>query len=205
MVQRDEGMHIPAKGNVVNEDNWDAAWDSGDDSPQTSTKSTSPPPPIKRHRSSIDEERKVSETTPSAVPTPLEDEDDGADAWGWGDEDAAEPEEPLVPEPTPPTSDSLTGEVREMIIKERYHTSSMPQPVFQTMTSIYEDAARLTQPEYVLIENKKEISIDLQISRNTDSPITPAAPGLFTVAILILAMYRAISPTYYNNDENGNL
>lgn len=149
MVQRDEGMHIPAKGNVVNEDNWDAAWDSGNDSPQPSTKSTSPPP-IRRHRSSIDEERKVSETTPSAVPTPLEDEeDDAADAWGWGEEDAAEPES--LPEPTPPTSDSLTGEVREMIIKERYYTSSMPQPVFQTMTSIYEDAARLTQPEYVLI------------------------------------------------------
>ncbi|CAG8957033.1 hypothetical protein HYFRA_00012514 [Hymenoscyphus fraxineus] len=206
MVQRDEGMHIPAKGNVVNDD-WDAAWDSGDDEhPKGSPKSTSPPP-LKRHRSSIDEERKVSETTPAAIPTALEeeDEDDGADAWGWGDEDTTEPEpqEPSLPEPTPPSSESLTGEVREMIIKERYYTSSMPQPVFQTMTAIYEDAARLTRPEYV--QMVYEESGLLTTTRNADSPITPAAPGLFTVAILILAMYRAISPTYYNNHDDGNM
>lgn len=36
-------------------------------------------------------------------------------------------------------------------------------------------------------------------------PVTTAAPGLFALPALVLALYRAISPCYYANDPSGNM
>jgi centromere/kinetochore protein ZW10 len=83
--------------------------------------------------------------------------DDAADAWGWGDDDAAEPVE-SEPEPAyvavdqkqPLVAKRLAPEVREMTISEKYWTTSLPQPVYKTVTTIYEEGAKLTQPEFVV-------------------------------------------------------
>jgi hypothetical protein len=73
MVARDEGLHIAATGNVVTQD-WDAAWDSDDQ------QETIVPPGV--NRTSLEEERKLSEVTTS-ITSPTTDAD-AADAWGWG-------------------------------------------------------------------------------------------------------------------------
>lgn len=84
--------------------------------------------------------------------------DDAADAWGWGDDDVAEPDTETRPSNVPVTENlppiaqplALAPEVREMIISEKYWTTSLPQPVFNTVTTIYEEGAKLTRPEFVL-------------------------------------------------------
>ncbi|KAF4626360.1 hypothetical protein G7Y89_g11800 [Cudoniella acicularis] len=195
MVPRDEGFHITATGTMVTDD-WDAAWDSGED--DTSTKAP-PKRPSLPNKNSTEEARRVSQTVSAgSLTATIEDEDDGADAWGWGDEDATETS-PIDDEPNilpgvaaPATNDSseqqsLVGDAREMTLSEKYWTSSMPQSVLATVVGIYNDGAILTQPE------------------NEQIPVTPAAPGLFSLPILILAMYRAVSPSYYANEPCGNM
>jgi centromere/kinetochore protein ZW10 len=150
MVPRDEGSHLSETGNITTEDGWDAAWDSGD---ENSKANPDPDLTLRRHRSSLDEERAVVE---SSLPVPADvtedDPDDGADAWGWGEDDgegadtASAPTNPeLTPNITPPPSEAVSNQLREITIAEKYWTSSMPQPVLQTVVRMYEDAATLTQ------------------------------------------------------------
>ncbi|KAE9366406.1 centromere/kinetochore protein-like protein zw10 [Stipitochalara longipes BDJ] len=179
MVAREEKENIITTGTAVTQD-WDAAWESDGEAKEDSSDG--------RNRHSVDEERKVSE-----VFTPSPDEvDDAADAWGWGDDEAAEPEPESGPtylpvKKPPPVTQNLAPEVREMIISEKYWTTSLPQPVYKTVTTIYEEGAQLTQPE------------------TSHVPISPAAPGLFSLPTLILAMYRSVSPLYYTDEPGGNM
>ncbi|PMD34525.1 centromere/kinetochore protein-like protein zw10 [Hyaloscypha variabilis F] len=179
MVAREEKENIITTGTAVTQD-WDAAWESDGEAKEDNSSEA-------RNRHSLDEERKASEVfTPEEV-------DDAADAWGWGDDDAADPE----PEPRPANvpgdeklsavTQNLAPEVREMIISEKYWTTSLPKPVYQTVTTIYEEGAKLTQPE------------------TSQIPISPAAPGLFSLPTLILAMYRSVSPLYYTDEPGGNM
>ncbi|KAM6486824.1 hypothetical protein HDV62DRAFT_351826 [Trichoderma sp. SZMC 28011] len=117
------------------------------------------------------------------------DEDDGADAWGWGDDgDAPGPEAHAVPAPAPKTKPSKAKEeTRELVFKETYSISSMPEPVLELIYSILEDGAALTKDgdEYSLL--------------------TATAPGLFSLPTFVLALFRAISPQYYSSDAGGNM
>ena len=36
-------------------------------------------------------------------------------------------------------------------------------------------------------------------------PVAAAAPGLFSLPTLILAMYRAVGPSYYTTNPSGNI
>lgn len=116
-------------------------------------------------------------------------EDDGADAWGWGDDgDAPEPAANAVSAPAPKTKLSKAKEeTRELIFKETYSISSMPEPVLELIFSILEDGAALTKDgdEYSLL--------------------TATAPGLFSLPTFVLALFRAISPQYYSSDAGGNM
>lgn len=40
---------------------------------------------------------------------------------------------------------------------------------------------------------------------NEQNPVTAAAVGLFALPTLVLAMYRAVSPYYYNMAPGGNM
>ena len=150
MVEREESSHLSAAGNITAEDGWDAAWDSENENDKTTDQ---PPATMRRHRSSLDEERAIVE---SPLPVPVDhiddNEDGGADEWGWGDEDNGEGNNAsadINPEPTPAMtpepSVGANGHLREVTIVEKYWTSSMPQPVLQTVIGMYEDAASLTQ------------------------------------------------------------
>jgi len=184
MVAREEGKQIATTGNLVNQD-WDAAWDSDEDEKQEEI-------PTGANRASLDEQRRHSQLSPApnSAQTPTTDnDDDGADAWGWGDDDGAEISPVLEHSNAdrPQIDRAVTPEMREVTLSEPYWTSSMPKPLFQTITDIYGDGADLTK--------KGSESI----------PVTAAAVGLFSLPTLVLAMYRAVSPYYYSHDPSGNM
>ncbi|KAF8850831.1 hypothetical protein BDZ45DRAFT_184064 [Acephala macrosclerotiorum] len=194
MVARDDGHHIATTSNTIN-DEWDAGWDDDEPEPEESEPNGHGNGHVK-NRSSFDEERRVSEITTPPIEA-ADNEDDAADAWGWGDDDAAEDAAPdpvaalTAAQTSTPIAPSLprriTPETREMTLSEKYWTSSLPQPVYKTVVQIYNDGAQLTKPESEHI------------------PVAPAAPGLFALPTLILAMYRAISPYYYTSYPGGNM
>jgi protein transport protein DSL1/ZW10 len=129
------------------------------------------------NRHSFEEAQRVSE-----VDTPSPDEDVDDDAWGWGNDDIEPVAEISEPEPT-----TTTPETRQLTLSEKYWTSSLPQAVLDAVVGIYNDGAKLTHPE----------------SENV--PVTLAAPGLFGLPTLILALYRATSPHYYTKEPGGNM
>ncbi|EGX89647.1 hypothetical protein CCM_07899 [Cordyceps militaris CM01] len=142
------------------------------------------------------EEEPSAEVAQETEDTPMQD-DDGADAWAsWG-EIAEDNQEATTPEPaqaskaTPakaaPRPRPQADETRELILKETYSISSMPEPVLQLVFSILEDGMALTKEggEYSLVAG-------------TDA-------GLFGLPTLALALFRAISPHYYSLVMGGNM
>ncbi|PTB69462.1 hypothetical protein BBK36DRAFT_1187199 [Trichoderma citrinoviride] len=146
-----------------------------------------------------DADEKPEETKPEAnEPADAPDEDDGADAWGWGDdgdgpeeEAQAEPAPAQAPAPVAPAAKAKSGkakeETRELVFKETYSISSMPEPVLELIFSILEDGAALTK------------------DGNEYSLLAATAPGLFSLPTFVLALFRAISPHYYSSDAGGNM
>ncbi|KAM5344837.1 hypothetical protein ACJ41O_010699 [Fusarium nematophilum] len=114
-----------------------------------------------------------------------EDEDDSAAAWGWGDDDVAQGPEPETGAKgkTPNPHD----ETRELVLRETYNISSMPEPVLELIYAILEDGATLTRD-------------DIEYA-----PVAATAPGLFGLPTFALALFRAISPYYYSFSEGGNM
>ncbi|RTE69847.1 hypothetical protein BHE90_015765 [Fusarium euwallaceae] len=114
-----------------------------------------------------------------------DDEDDAAAAWGWGDDDATqEPQvEPAVQGKAPNPHD----ETRELVLRETYNISSMPEPVLELIYSILEDGAALTRDDVEY------------------APVAATAPGLFGLPTFALALFRAISPYYYSFSDGGNM
>ncbi|KAJ4863989.1 hypothetical protein T069G_00519 [Trichoderma breve] len=131
----------------------------------------------------------TNQTEEAKDATGAPDEDDGADAWGWGDDgDAPGPDAHAVLAPAPKTKPSKAKEeTRELVFKETYSISSMPEPVLELIFSILEDGAALTKDgdEYSLL--------------------AATAPGLFSLPTFVLALFRAISPQYYSSDAGGNM
>jgi len=147
MVGKDEGKQIASSANVVTQD-WDAAWDSEEELM-----------PKGSNRASLEEERKAVEVSATHVPHVQLDDDDeeSADAWGWGDEDVVDepaPEnvagQPSHGNPTNPHSQPVS-QTREITLSETYYHSSMPRPVFKTVADIFNDGARLAGPEYIFL------------------------------------------------------
>ncbi|KAG9250246.1 uncharacterized protein F5Z01DRAFT_378227 [Emericellopsis atlantica] len=147
-------------------DAWDAWGDDGgdDDAPKTSTN-----------------DKKEPESTNV-------DEDEDAEAWGWGDEDTTEQ---AASKPSPkkskPQRSQEPEETREFVMKETYHISSMPEPVLELISAIFEDGANLAR------------------GKSEHGPVAAMAPGLFNLPTSVLALFRAISPHYYALDGGGTM
>ncbi|ODA79154.1 hypothetical protein RJ55_04746 [Drechmeria coniospora] len=204
MVSVAEGMELATTGagaaadtNEWGED-WGESWD--DEGNEQSTEE--PPPPAAETATAgeagggpADEDGADAwgwgdDTTekPAQASEPHDEEDAGAEAWGWDDDGATT--EPPVPEPKPPkmTADKARKEqTRELILKETYNISSMPEPVLALVVAILEDGAALTRGE-------EEYSL-----------VASTAPGLFSLPTFALALFRAISPHYYSLDAGGNM
>ncbi|KAM0523210.1 hypothetical protein ACHAPE_001704 [Trichoderma viride] len=136
----------------------------------------------------------ANQTAEAKNPAETPDEDDGADAWGWGDDGDSAAPAPAAPAPAPTSTTrkarpSLKAreQTRELVFKETYSISSMPEPVLELIFSVLEDGAALTK-------DSDEYSL-----------LTATAPGLFSLPTFILALFRAISPHYYSSDAGGNM
>ncbi|KAI0133207.1 hypothetical protein F4776DRAFT_146215 [Hypoxylon sp. NC0597] len=186
-VTRSEGKELVANGvtSSADDDGW-GAWDDG----ETGTKGD-------------------TNAKPEA------NEDDGTDAWGWGDDDGAggEPGAPteqpqaetsaeedpteawgwgeedtteVVPEePAAKPTPSSNAQTRKLTLKETYNVSSMPDPVLALVSTVLEDAAFLVGSD--------------------GNPMAGVAGGLFSLPTLVLAMFRAVSPYYYTLNAGGNM
>ena len=156
MVSLAEGKELANSGAVAAsayDQDWDAAWDDeGNQEPPHEEKST-PAGPLADEDDGADawgwddEPEEIPQEQP-AEPESTTEEDDGADAWGWGDEDTTEAPapEPKPPKPVPaPTQKPIADtQTREMVLRETYHVSSMPEPVLNLIFAILEDGAALT-------------------------------------------------------------
>ncbi|KAK0668853.1 hypothetical protein QBC41DRAFT_321060 [Cercophora samala] len=197
MVSKSEGQQIAANGAAAVDDDgegWGDAWGIGDDEapkeePKKVEKKTAANPVDDGDEDVADawgwgeeaaeEDQLIEETRKK---TQIEDEDP-VDAWGWGDD--ANNEAPTTTATAIATK--AEPEIRELVLKETYSISSMPQPVLDLIAAIVEDGAALTQDSHA------------------NSPVAAAAAGLFSVPTLALALFRAISPHYYAPKEGGNM
>ncbi|KAK4177699.1 hypothetical protein QBC36DRAFT_326427 [Triangularia setosa] len=198
MVSKSEGQQIAANGAAAVDDEehgWGDAWGIGEDeapgapegAPKAAEKKTAVKPVDDGDEDIADawgwgdetaEEEKFLEETQKKTQIP---DEDSSEAWGWGDD---------TNNNQPTTTAKATKsepEIRELILKETYSISSMPQPVLDLIAAIVEDGEALTHDSYA------------------NSPVAAAAAGLFSVPTLALALFRAISPHYYAPKEGGNM
>ena len=220
MVSRAEGKHLTENGPSAAADHqeWDAAWSDGDDQaePLPIQDAKVPEPSNEEEDDGADawgawgaddeptEEAKAEgeETAPVSDAPNEDDEDDAVDAWGWGADDGKEEVEPELPAiPKPAAEPSPT---REMILKETYSISSMPEPVLSLIFAILEDGAALTSEVYANLFAESRCHTNMR-PRHAASPVSAAAAGLFSLPTLALAMFRAVSPYYYALDLGGNM
>ncbi|KAJ4141920.1 ribosome biogenesis protein ytm1 [Fusarium falciforme] len=132
-----------------------------------------------------DEDTTAAEPQTKKAQKEDEDEDDSAAAWGWGDDDATQ--EPQVEPAVQGKTSNPHDETRELVLRETYNISSMPEPVLELIYSILEDGAALTRD-------------DIEYA-----PVAATAPGLFGLPTFALALFRAISPYYYSFSDGGNM
>ena len=158
MVSFAEGKELANSGAVAasaNDQDWDAAWD--DDEGQIESPSNEKRPVAKPLAADEDdgadawgwddEPEEIAEEKHTEQELAPE-EDDGADAWGWGDEDTTEPSppepKPATAAPAPTRKATAETQTKEMVLRETYHVSSMPEPVLNLIFAILEDGAALT-------------------------------------------------------------
>ncbi|KAL2133111.1 hypothetical protein VTI74DRAFT_2913 [Chaetomium olivicolor] len=188
MVSKSEGEQLVANGAVASSDDygWDAWDDGGNAAPEETINGDEHKPP-EGDDDGTDawgwgEEETAEEHKEEPQEGKPDDEDDPSAAWGWGDD--ANDEDQGPPKPQAAREEPQT---RELVLRETYSITSMPQPVLDLIFSILEDGAALTQDIYA------------------GSPVSTQAAGLFSLPTLALAMFRAISPYYYSPEIGGNM
>jgi len=172
MVSLAEGKELAKSGTVkssANEQDWDSAWGFDEEMEEEPEEAPEPTPdeaaPVASAEDDgadawgwddgpedVPEEEAVAEAEGPSVEK-MDEDDEAADAWGWGEEDTVE-EPPPPPEPKKQpaatrrkeTRTRDEHETREMVLKETYHISSMPEPVLSLIFAILEDGAALTGP-----------------------------------------------------------
>lgn len=132
-----------------------------------------------------DEDTTAAEPQTKKAQKEDDEEDDSAAAWGWGDDDATQ--EPQVEPAVQGKASNPHDETRELVLRETYNISSMPEPVLELIYSILEDGATLTRDDVEY------------------APVAATAPGLFGLPTFALALFRAISPYYYSFSDGGNM
>lgn len=166
MVTRSEGKELASQAVATQvDDDWGAAWGDDDpmdgpDEPQVSASSKAP----EVDDDGVDawgwgdddatEETKDEATQQDKAKAPDADDNDDDDvaAWGWGDEEEEDEQVTQTSKhaaketQSEARAPSIEEEYREMILKEHYHISSMPDPVLDLIITILEDGAALTQP-----------------------------------------------------------
>ncbi|KAK3327337.1 hypothetical protein B0T19DRAFT_160185 [Cercophora scortea] len=198
MVSKSVGKHLAANHAAATDDDdhgWGTEWSDGEG-----------------------EATKQVDTNPTEEP-PAEGDDDGTDAWGWGDDDPV-PEETKEPEPqtsNPDDEDDPTAawgwgddannedvEVEPEVAPKAPVSTNEPQTRELTLKETY-SISSMPQPVLDLIFAMVEDGAALTHDSYSSSPVAAAAAGLFTLPTLALAMFRAVSPYYYATDIGGTM
>lgn len=208
IISKSQGEQLAANGATTDADDqgW-GAWDDGEENAN---------------------EQAVGNTqqAPGDGDGGAEGEDDGTDAWGWGDDDAEQgenaggPEQPktTVEEDDPTEAWGWGDEANEVedatletkpatapVAKAKPPTSSTEaQSREVTFKEIY-NISSMPQPVLDLIHSLAEDGAALTQDTYANSPVAAAAAGLFSLPTLVLAMFRAVSPYYYASDSGGNM
>lgn len=143
-----------------------------------------------------DEDDTFQEPVEEAVTADPDEDEELPEAWNWGEEDDGKPDATSSAtmrtdvsrvKQQAPTKSERTEEKRELVLKETYRVSSMPETVLELIVAIVEDGAILTK------------------EGDEHKLVAAAAPGLFGLPTLVLALFRAISPYYYSLEVGGNM
>lgn len=214
MVSQSEGKELAAGAGATAaadaDDDWGAAWDDG----------------FEEH---TEGPKKNAEKSTEG------DEEDGADAWGWGEEgDAQEATEtksegPEESEETDPadawgwgdegTNDEMGHEAparpAAASISAGAQTRELTLKETYNISSMPEPVLQLIfailedgallTKEGCVPETHQANALGTNLYSNESSPVAKAASGLFTLPTLALAMFRAVSPHYYSLDLGGNM
>ena len=182
-------------------DDWNAGWSDEESESPTKTHLSST-----RNAADAEDEEDVSawgldddkgngndqddQKNPAAA-----DVDADADAWGWGDENEGEESKNTVQASQLNSKKSESNGLaktpeqaeREVTLKETYNITSLPKEILEMITQIISDAEKLESPVFA------------------NSPIASAAPRIFSLPGLILAMYRASASTNYASHPSGSM
>ncbi|KAH8598209.1 hypothetical protein B0O99DRAFT_616160 [Bisporella sp. PMI_857] len=187
-ISKEASQDIASAGVVVS-DEWDAAWDSDDNDDHGQGANGNGP-----SGASDTLQQQSQGSIPPGLGSPKDQDeannnhdDDADDAWGWGDDPTESTDIDVQPEDAKAESPIAqnSNRNRAVTMKEMYRISSIPQPVYDSITNICEDGAKLAKTD--------------------NSPIASAASGLLTLPTQILTMYRALSRHHYSQDESGNM
>ena len=178
---------IQADGDAEEEEDDASAWDVGDEDPL--------PDSTRGHNVEPDTHHQ------DLVPYDNGQDDDDVGAWGWDDQDSSK--DPGSPSAVrgrknttngrSPTSAAETTAVvqpddkRELTLSETYTITGVPDQLRDVIVDIIRDAETLRGPEFA------------------NSPISPAAPGLYSLPTLALAGFRALASTCYGSRQAAHM
>ena len=181
-------------------DDWGDAWDENQETEPAPPKQSRPKQeqPQPEHEQGGDDGADAWGWDENEAPNekrddkPDKNDDDAADAWGWDEGDAVSDHEAAnEPETREAPHAKATRvpqtETRELVLKETYHISALPDQVMELLFAVLEDGAALTgdTPEY--------------------QSVASTAAGIFGLPILALALFRAVSPYYYSLEVGGTM
>ncbi|KAI1171831.1 hypothetical protein F4777DRAFT_564166 [Nemania sp. FL0916] len=194
-VSQEEGRQLASNGaNPTGHDGWDAAWD--------------------------DTEVLANPQDPSKQPVNEGDDDDGADAWGWGEEDDGNADEADATtanvdlkqddpsEEEDPAAAWGWGDDEEVTdpSKDSKGTDKGAKPSSSTREVTLKETYNISSmPDPVIALILAILEDGASLVRNDGNPMAAAAAGLFSLPTLVLALFRAVSPHYYTLEAGGNM
>jgi centromere/kinetochore protein ZW10 len=123
-----------------------------------------------------------------------DDEGDDGEAWGWEDGQGGTDKPSGSPKTLKKQPSRLSTKAkhakpteREITLKETYQITAVPSGIIRLIQQVINDAQILSQQSHA------------------DSPITPAATGLYSLPTLAFAIYRATATTAYANLPSGSI
>jgi protein transport protein DSL1/ZW10 len=172
-------------------DDWHANWDDNEEEPKETTAVTTNRDEEDVSGWDFDEE---DNNNGSAVNSPTKtsrDAEDAVDAWGWDEDNVDETKSNSHPSQKAATKSTGTNgitEHREVTLTETYTITDIPDDLLDILSREIQDAEQLKGPTYSNFHGEN------------------ASAGLLALPTLILAMFRAIAPTYYSSTlSNGNM
>ena len=161
-------------------DDWNAEWHQDQESKEIQKN-------VEEDASGWDFEE--GDTKKSQAQENANDETEAADAWGWDDEEekTAAAEQKAAGKSNGTTTRKAPAE-REIVLKEVYTVTEMPESILSIISRQLEDADTMTKDDFAWLQ--------------AASPST----GLRALPALILAMFRATAPSFYETSmSSGNM